>query len=124
MPGDAHVERAWYAVSKGDFALADECFDRAIDRDPGNLRVLAAARDYGLTRLDPERPDAAVLARLERVAGPVVWNSRDPYRELDDLLRATQSIDFVTRLVPPERNPTHLRWLDEMKRYRESRIKQ
>jgi O-antigen ligase len=124
MTGLAHVERGWWAVRRGDLALADECFKRARGRDPGDLRVLDHARLYWIQRLDPQKPTAEVFEELAAATGPILWSGeRPPQDVLRETLEATQSIDFLMRLVPPEGHQAKAGWERYIRGFVESRVK-
>ncbi len=112
MPGGAHVERALWAGEHGDIALSDECFIRAVKRDPGNIAVATRAKGYWMVRLSQRGPDPAIFAQLERVCGPVLWNASPAQAEqlLKEYLAGTGSREFVERLVPRETNPSRPHW--------------
>ena len=112
MPGAAHVERAFWAAAHGDRELADECFVRAVKRDPGNLAVAVRAKAYWMVRLAERGPDPAIFAQLERVCGPVLWNATPAEADqlLRELLAGTGSREFIERLVPRDINPSRPNW--------------
>ena len=117
MGGRAHVERALWGEKQGDVGLADECFRRAVERDPGNLAVMRAAREWWMGRFDSAKPEAGVLKELVKTTGPVLWNATEPRKVLEETLRVTQMREVLLGLVPPEGNPGRAGWERYVREY-------